>query len=233
MKLNKQILEAIHKGINIALDDFDFNDINQNDSNSIIDDNKYIEKRIRFNHLVDYYRVLSKEELKELADLHYQYGFVYTVPTKSELIYMIKEYICWIDEKADLNWMDVSKITDFACLFEKSKFIGNISEWDVSNVTTMQWMFRDSNFNGDLSNWDVSNVTNMVGMFVRNERFDKDISRWNVSNVTLMDFMFYGAKSFRQDISNWKLHPSLGKQQLSYMFIGCPISKKHKPLRLQ
>ena len=235
MKFNKQILEAVKRGIKLAIDDFDFNNIKSN-SFDIVNDDKYIEMKVKFNHLAQYYKVLSKEQLKELADLHYQYGFTYKIYNTTELKSIIN-YICDIDTKADLNWVDVSKITSFFSLFRNSEFIGNISEWNVSNVTQMQYAFSNSNFNGDISKWDVSNVTNMIGMFMHNERFDRDISNWDVSNVILMDFMFYDARSFKQDISNWKLHPSLGKSQLSTqlsnMFSRCPISKKHKPLKLQ
>ena len=231
MKFNKQILEAIQNGIKLAIDDFDFNDIETN-SSDIVSDDKYIEMKVKFNHLAQYYKVLSKSQLKELADLHYQYGFTYRINTASELKDMIN-YICDIDMKADLNWVDVSKITSFFSLFRNSEFIGNISEWNVSNVTQMQYAFSNCNFNGDISKWDVSNVTNMTGMFMQNEKFNRDISTWDVSNVTLMDFMFFDARSFKQDISNWKLHSSLGKQQLKSMFKRCPISKKHKPLKMQ
>ena len=60
---------------------------------------------------------------------------------------------------------------------------------DVSNMTNMSWMFQYDNFNGDISKWDVSNVTNMYGMFI-DSLFNRDISNWNVSNVTNVSWMF-------------------------------------------
>jgi surface protein len=42
------------------------------------------------------------------------------------------------------------------CMFFKSQFNGDISDWDVSNVQDMSYMFPDSQFNGDISRWNVS-----------------------------------------------------------------------------
>ena len=103
---------------------------------------------------------------------------------KKELKQMIKEEISKQGPKANLNHINVSKITDFSKLFYKSDFNGDISKWDTSNATDMSGMFQECKlFNQDISNWDVSNVINMNGMFYYAESFDQDISGWDVSKV--------------------------------------------------
>ena len=72
----------------------------------------------------------------------------------------------------DLNFLDVSKVTDMSGLFkgfdisptpEKDwhyKMLLDISQWDVSNVTKMAHMFDGCYlYFGDLSKWDRLKVT--------------------------------------------------------------------------
>ena len=132
-----------------------------------------------------------------------------------------------LGNNADLNHVDVSRVTYMANLFNSSKFNGNISNWDVSNVFSMEGMFRYSQFNGDISKWDVSNVKSMdlifsysqfngdislwnvssVGSMMqmfKSSKFDGDISQWDVSNVKYMQLMFEDSK-FNGDISRWNV----------------------------
>ena len=126
---------------------------------------------------------------------------IYKVNSKKELKSIISHAIKLFGTKCNLNWIDVSNVTDMHGMFLYSQFNGDISQWDVSNVTDMSDMFYDTHFNGDISKWDVSKVTDMSRMF-DNSKFNGDISQWDVSNVTNMKEMFACSK-FNGDISNW------------------------------
>ena len=94
-----------------------------------------------------------------------------TAKDKEQLKALIREAIKKDGYKCDLNFIDVSQVTDMSWLFSSypnndlAAFNGDISKWDVSNVTDMSEMFACSKFNSDISKWDVSSVTNMGGMF--------------------------------------------------------------------
>lgn len=84
----------------------------------------------------------------------------------------ISENVIDLGVTIDLNFLDVSKVTDMSGLFkdfdvsphpEKGWFCKihlDISKWNVSNVTKMAHMFDCKNVDfGDLSKWDRSKVT--------------------------------------------------------------------------
>ena len=177
---------------------------------------------------------------------------IYKVSDKDELKKIIKRTIRLLGYDCNLNWIDVSNITDMSNLFQNTKFNGDISRWDVSNVTDMKEMFWRSEFDGDISRWDVSNVTNMQGMFM-NSLFNGDINNWDVSNVTNMHCMFHNTEfnnnisqwdvsnviymsgmfdnsPFNKDISNWKINPNC---KIDFIFAECPIEEKYKPKKFR
>ena len=132
---------------------------------------------------------------------------------KEHLRKLIKAAIKKNGQRCDLNFIDVSHITDMSELFKgrehvgwsdwhkTNAFNGDISKWDVSGVENMSGAFRRSVFDGDISQWDVSNVRSMRWMFYES-RFNGDVSRWNVSNVEDMRGMFYESR-FGGDVSVW------------------------------
>ena len=135
------------------------------------------------------------------------------VATNDNIHKLVQDAIKKNGVNCDLNYIDVSQVTDMSYLFFGSKFIGDISKWNVSNVTNMSQMFEMSQFNGDISQWDVSNVTDMSRMFA-DSQFNGDISRWKVSHVTNMYRMFADSQ-FDSDISEWDVS---NVEDMSLMF---------------
>lgn len=131
----------------------------------------------------------------------------YTVvaQNKEHLKKLIEQTIKEKGNYCDLNFIDVSNVTNMSYMFHNSQFNGDISKWNVSNVTNMNNMFsysesNDSEFNEDISGFDLSITTNEDSLFSFS-KFNGDISEWNVSNVT----KHYNA------------------------FNGCPIKDAHRP----
>ena len=135
---------------------------------------------------------------------------IVVVTTKKQLQDLIKETMALYGPECDLNFIDVSQVTDMSGLFSGSHFNGDISRWNVSNVTNMSGMFRCASFNGDISRWNVSKVKDMSYMFCGYGQettkfpFDGDISRWDVSSVTNMSGMFCFSE-FNGNISKWNV----------------------------
>ena len=116
----------------------------------------------------------------------------------------VRREIAKLGNKANLNHIDTSSVTNMQGLFSKGwgrNFNGDISDWNVEDVENMEYMFRRSKFNSDISKWDVSNVRTMDSMF-KTSVFDQDISKWDVSSVKNMKEMFKRSV-FDQDISKW------------------------------
>ena len=298
MKNYKQILEAINKGINLALDDFDDNDTpiqNIKSKQVSVPFEKLIAQNIQhnrplsnemwqavFKNLPLYLKELgiteeqfyiiryminryNPDELdKDLYKIYEKNKPLFTskfrkITTKKDLQKIIIEAIKENGPNCDLNWIDVSGVTDMSFLFNFTDYLDyseaqqfkkqypfncDISKWDVSNVKNMEGMFCGcTEFNQDISNWDVSKVVIMEQMFVFAKKFNQPISKWDVSNVKILKGMFMHAESFNQDISNWKFRndadifdtSGVFNNSFNYesVFINCPIEEKYKPKQLQ
>jgi surface protein len=114
---------------------------------------------------------------------------------------IVKDELDKLGHDADLNHIDVSKVTNMYSLFSchqddlgptYNDLNPDISEWDVSKVIDMQFMFEGcKNFNQDISQWNVSKVEYMSSMFKYCEKFNQDLSKWNIQNVKYHYSMFY------------------------------------------
>lgn len=294
MKNYKHILEAVNKGIQLALDDFDDNDTpvqNIKSRQKSVSLEKLIAQNIQNNQPLsnEMWQAVFKNlplYLKELGITEEQFYIIRyivgqrstnildsdlykiyeknkplfaskfrKITSKQDLQKIIVETIKEEGPNCDLNWIDVSGVTDMSYLFNFTEYLDysnarqfkkqypfncDISKWDVSNVKTMEGMFCCCDeFNQDISNWNVSNVVNMDGMFLGTFNFNQPIGKWNVSNVKVFTNMFNWATAFNQNISNWKLRPDAdifnsGEENLiMMMFNKCPIKPEFLPKQIQ
>lgn len=81
----------------------------------------------------------------------------------------------------NLNFLDVSKVTDMSRLFADSFYVSVSYAWNCSIAV-------------DISEWDVSNVTNMSHMLDTPRVDFGDLSKWNMDKVTDKTHMFYDPK---------------------------------------
>ena len=164
----KKILEAVNRGIQLALDDFEDDEV-QNIKSKQVQNRDYTKEYLDFQRLISKLenKKLNKLDIEELPRLSKLLNVKYTVNSnENEELRNIVKYICSINNTANLNWLDVSNITNMRNLFLQTDFNGNISEWDVSNVRDMTHMFwQCKNFNQPLNNWNVSKVYRMYGVF--------------------------------------------------------------------
>lgn len=120
---------------------------------------------------------------------NYKKPYNYYPKTTEELEQIIAHLIEERGNKADLNDIDTSQITDMSYLFYHSNFDGDISGWDMSNVDRATAMFYRAKFtgkNGDISNWDVHNLKSISYMFYKSG-FDGDISKWVVPSIQIIN----------------------------------------------
>lgn len=221
MKFTKLILEAVGKGIKLALDDYEYIGPNSSIpmSNDIIDSEEIIKSKIIYEKLLPkikcaFERTINEcmtyEEycdfVKAVKALHIKVDFKQLVDIGDyEFQKAIRNIIyAWVERypNLDLNWIDTSQIKNMAYLL--ANYPGNldVSDWDVSNVEIMDGLFAGSYFNGNLNKWNVSNVKSMNAMFIHGKFNNSSIKYWDVSNVENMGIMFMESE-FNQDMTNW------------------------------
>ena len=112
---------------------FDFNSIKKQNKkiNAVTTVLQYIIQKI------DNREKLTQEEY----DILIKFIGIYKVSEHDELKDLIDYFIKQFGNECNLNWIDVSNVTNMSRMFYDSKFNGDISQWDVSNVTDMEEMF--------------------------------------------------------------------------------------------
>ena len=103
----------------------------------------------------------------------------------------------------DLNYIDVSRVTNFMDVFCGSPFNGKIDQWTPAQAVNMGCMFEESQFNGDISKWKMPYLRNTTGMFKRSA-FNGDISEWTMPKLSSAIEMFAHSK-FNGDLSKWNV----------------------------
>ena len=210
MKLTKQILEAVNRGIKFALDDYQ--DIEPNSSisstNDVIDAENIISHHVHFYGIIKKLgvEIVPKKDINNLITYSKEHNIKYCPTDKDDLTRVLHIFLNQYNHE-DLNWIDTSGITDMSWLFANSVFNGDISEWDTSNVLHMDHMFENNQiFNCDISKWDVSNVVSACRMFCNASNFNQDLSQWNPCNLEDGIEMFYGTTNLRCNLGSWKLY---------------------------
>ena len=78
---------------------------------------------------------------------------------------LVSKTILSYGHKANLNFIDTTKVTDLSNIFNNLRFNGDVSSWNTENVITMNKLFYRTEFIGDITNWNVKNVIDMSDMF--------------------------------------------------------------------
>ena len=198
MKLTKQILEAVNRGIKLALDDYQ--DIDPNSSTSHYTDVIDVEDQsiVMINSL--YKRIeqniFTSEDLKDILILYKITKMKYVSKTKKELIEIIQALSLIDPKNINLNWIDISNITDLSRVFAKSSGLTiDCSEWDTKHVEKFNYIFAFINKSTTIkaNNWQFDSAKELDGMFYftfNDVNVEIDAKHWNTENVTTMKNMF-------------------------------------------
>ena len=173
-------------------------------------------------NVLDKVQPKNKEQLKQLINYAFKHNIYNLNFIDISKITDMSELFRNVEHDFDVSSWDVSNVTNMEFMFYKcSMFTGKgLENWDVSNVPDMTCMFNGcKNFNCDLSNWDVSNVMSMYALFRKCNKFTgKGLENWNVSNVTDMTSMFAECEKFDCDLSNLDVSKV---EDMRYMFYSC------------
>lgn len=97
----------------------------------------------------------------------------------------------------DLNWIDISNLTDLTRVFAKLKNLNiDCAKWDTRHVEKFNYIFAfSSNTNIKANNWQFDSAKEFDGMFYmckKTMNVEIDAEHWNSENVETMKNMFHG-----------------------------------------
>ena len=204
--LNIKLLNAVQKGLNEALSNYDLTILDDEDDSVLVNNDAYKHSSI-YDDIIDRFSEYLDDDkmFKNIVEKMLLTNKQYTVKDRDELKTLVKKSIKIFGNECNLNWLDTSLITDMTALFYGMKdFNGHIENWDMSNVNCTAGMFAYAkSFNQPISDWDVSNVKDMHSMFSGVVSFNQPIGDWNINYVNDISYMFNCAYSFNQPIENW------------------------------
>ena len=195
MQFSKSILEAINRGISLALDDFDDDEPVQHiKSKQTNVDHAEINVNHIFN-LIDNGKA-TKEDLNELVHWYKQTNLHYRVKSKKQLMDIIDNLSQISPNDIDLNWIDISNLTDLTRVFAKLKNLNiDCAKWDTRHVEKFNYIFAfSSNTTIKANNWQFDSAKEFDGMFYmcKTLNVEIDAEQWNSKNVKTMQNMFHG-----------------------------------------
>lgn len=145
-----------------------------------------------------------KDDFNILLDNGWLYHNFIKVPADIEDLQLFISILIYevMPKDYQLNWLNVSEVTDFSNAFYGLQYNGDISKWDMSNATNINSMFMYSNFSGDISEWNMTSVQNADFLFAYST-FNSDVSKWSMPNLKSIKYLFYNNNIFNFNISGW------------------------------
>ena len=199
LKFENSLLEAVNRGIQLALDDIEDFNYNETTSKSKLDVIDAEDQAI--NIINSLYKKIAQntyntDDLKRILTYYKITNIKYYPKVKKELI-QITQALSLIDPKnINLNWIDISNITDLTRVFAKLKNLNiDCSEWDTRHVEKFNYCFAFINKSTSIkaNNWQFDSAKEFDGMFYMTSKSTNVIinaEHWNSGNVITMKSMF-------------------------------------------
>lgn len=137
--------------------------------------------------------------------------------------FLYKIYLLFKGNYLNLNWIDVSGMTELPYTFqdwgndtnkhstafsrtandEPIKTIIDISGWDVKSVKTMEGIFKNTNIIIKAGGWELDSCINLREAFYKAKHIDKSIGTWKFKKLENLSSTFAYAENIEADISKW------------------------------